>query len=125
MAKLIGMTGSVQVASAVYPVSEWNINVNNDTQDVTDTASGGWYEGLAGINSAETTFTAFWGSAVANLSTTFAIGTTVVVTLNIGNSAKFFTGSFIIKTFSVKNNAKTPVEFSCTGVSTGVVTMPA
>lgn len=125
MGKAIGMSGSVMVGSAVYPVTEWNIALSNDVQDVTDTGSAGWQELLAGVNSAESTFTAFWGSSAALLSTAFAIGTTVAIILNIGNTGKSFTGTFLIKTFSLKNNAKTPIEFSCTGGSTGSVTMPS
>ncbi|AWM39781.1 Phage major tail protein 2 [Gemmata obscuriglobus] len=125
MAKQIGMGGGVTAGSTECPVTEWTINVNNDTQDVTDTGSGGWQAMLAGVNSAETTFTAFWGGAVSVLSTLFAIGTTVPITLTVGTGGGVFAGSFVIKTFSVKNNAKTPVEFSCTGTSTGAVTMPS
>ena len=53
---LIGMGGSV----GTTPVTEWSITLNNDTQDVTDTGSAGWQAMLAGVSSAETTFTAFF-----------------------------------------------------------------
>ena len=125
MAKLIGMSGSITVSAATYPVSEWSVTVSNDVQDVVDTGSSGWVSRIAGVNSAELTFKAFWGSAVAELSTAFAIGTNIVPTLTIGNSMETFTGTFIITSFTVTNNAKTPVEFSCTAESVGIVTMPS
>ncbi|WP_261341128.1 phage tail protein [Fimbriiglobus ruber] len=119
------MSGSITVSSATYPVSEWSASVSNDGQDVTDTGSSGWVARIAGVNSAELTFKAFWGSATAELTTAFAIGTVVAATLTIGNSSETFIGNFLITSVEVTNNCKTPVEFSCTGESTGAITMPA
>jgi predicted secreted protein len=124
MAKLIGMGGNITVSSTAYPVSEWSANVSNDVQDVTDTGSSGWVNRIAGVNSAELTFKAWWGSSASTLSTIFAIGSVVSATLNIGGGSQTFSGSFVITDFTVTNNAKTPVEFSCTAQSNGIVTMP-
>jgi predicted secreted protein len=124
MAKLIGMGGSVTVGAEAYPVSEWSIKVSNDKQDVTDTGSAGWQALIAGINMAEVTFKSFWGSSTTGLSTTFAIGTVVTIELAIGTSGDTYEGSFLITDTTVTNPAKNPVEFECTGSSTGAVTIP-
>lgn len=125
--KLIGMGGNVTVASANYPVSEWSINVTNDVQDVTDTASGGWIASLEGVSGAEVTFRAWWGSSPSTLSTTFAIGASVAVTLNIGNQGtpQAVSGNVVISSFTITNNAKTTVEFQCTGKNNGTFTFPS
>ncbi len=125
MAKLIGMGGSITVSTAVYPVSEWSINVTDDVQDVTDTGSSGWTSRIAGVMSAELSFRAFWGSAAAILSTTFAIGTKVTASLAIGGGGDTVGGDFYISSFTITNNCKTPVEFQCTGQSDGAVTLPS
>lgn len=125
MAKLIGMGGSVTVGSAVYPVSEWSLNVSNDVQDVTDTGSAGWVASLEGVSSAELSFKAWWGSGPAVLSTTFGIGTTVSASLAIGSGSEAITGSYVISGFTITNNAKTAVEFQCTAKSNGAITFPA
>src|SRR6266545_4097308 len=99
MAKLIGMGGSITVGAAAYPVSEWSINVSDDVQDVTDTGSAGWTSRIAGVKSAELSFRAFWGSAAATLSTTFAIGTSVSVSLALGSGGDVVEGDFYISGF--------------------------
>lgn len=124
MAKLIGMGGSVSVGATAYPVSEWSLNATNDVQDVTDTASQGWTNRIAGVKSAELTFRAWWGSAAGDLSTVFAIGSVIAATLTIGSTSDIVTGSFVINSFTITNNAKTPVEFQCTAQSDGAVTFP-
>lgn len=118
------MGGSVKIGSAVYPVSTWSVNVSNDVQDCTDTGSNGWVAVLAGVSSAEVSFTAFWGSATAQLSTAFAIGSSVSLTLDIGNGADTVTGTVIIASFVIANPAKNPVTFECTGKSNGAFTFP-
>jgi len=122
MSKTIGMGGSVSLGSAVYPVSTWSVDVKNGVEDVTDTASGAWVSKIPGISEAEISFTAFWGSAVAELSTAFAIGTAVAASLAIGSGGGTVSGTFIIGSFKITNPAKNAVTFECTGQSTGTVT---
>jgi predicted secreted protein len=124
MAKLIGMGGSITVGSGTFPVSEWSLNVSNDSQDVTDTGSNGWVATLAGVNSAELSFRAWWGSGPSVLSTAFAIGTSVTASLAIGSGSEAITGNFIVSGFTFTNNAKSTVEFQVTAKSNGAITFP-
>ena len=119
------MGGSISLGSAVYPVSTWSLNLSNDVQEVTDTASNGWKTVIAGISSGELSFTAFWGASVASLSTAFGLGTSVVANLAVGNNGEVFSGTFIISSDVVTNGAKTPVEFQCTAVLNGAITLPS
>lgn len=130
MAKSIGMGGDLTFNSVAVHVTEWSIAVNNEVQDVTDTGSAGWQEMIAGINKATINATCFWNLTGTELSTTFAIGTIHAATAQVGptpgggGTAQTFTGNFIVSDFNVKNNAKTPIEFTVTLQSTGEVTMP-
>ena len=125
--KGLGMGGNVTTGGSDYPVTEWNGTLENDAQDVTDTGSAGWQALLAGINKADVTFTAFWGSAAASLAATFGIGTTATLTLNVGAAAytnhATIAGTFIIKSFAIKNAAKNAIEFTCNASSTGAITV--
>ncbi len=124
MAKITGMGGNITVSAADYPVSKWSLAVKDDVQDVVDTGSAGWEEYIAGVKSADLTFSAFWGSAVATLSNVFAIGTNVTATLKLGSGGQTASGVFIISDFTITNDAKTPITFECTAKSEGVISVP-
>lgn len=121
MAKRTGMGGVVTVATVEYPVGEWAVTATNDVQDTTDTGSDGWMDNCEGVSSAECSFKAFWGSAAGSLASAFEIGTVVSADFGIGGGGSV-SGDFRIKSFTITNNAKTPIEFSCTGTSKGEVT---
>ena len=123
MSKLTGMGGSVTVVSVVYPVKEWAMTIKNETQTVTDTGSSGWQEKIAGVSSASGSFTAYWGGVTQTLTTSFTQGSIVTASFAIGSSAHAVSGSFIIDEDAIKNDATSPVEFSCTCSSTGAVTV--
>lgn len=122
MAKLTGMGGNITVSATAYPVSNWSINVTNDVQEVTDTGSAGWAAFLAAVSGAELTFTAFHGAAGTAYATTFAQGATVAASLAIGSGGSTVGGSFIVSSYTITNDAKTPVEFQCTAKLTGALT---
>lgn len=124
MAKYLGMGGSITVGALTVPVSEWSISVSDDTQETTDTGSGGWVSRLSGVNSAEVTFRAFWDDTGALLSTTFNIGVTVTAVLAIGASGDNISFPGIVSAFTITNNAKTPIEFQGTILSNGAPTFP-
>src|ERR1700722_14943440 len=124
MSKLIGMGGSATNGSVVYPVKEWSVDAKNDLQDVTDTASSSWTANIAGVNEADIKFSSWWGSGPATLSTAWALGTAIALSLALGNSAQVITGSMLVGGFTITNNCKTPIEFACSGKNNGVIVFP-
>lgn len=121
MAIKTGIAGSITVGMTTYPVTEWSVVASDDLQDITDTSSDGWQVQLSSIKSAEATFKAFYGST-AGLASAFAIGSTVTASFAIGNTGDSVDGDFVIKSFTITNNYRTPIEFMCTASSTGEIT---
>ncbi len=121
MASQIGMGGNIIIATTTIPVATWTIAAKNDVQDVTSTNDAGWQDVIAGVSSADLTFTAYWGKPAALLSTTCAIGTTVTFTGTYGTTTAATNGTFIISDFTIKNDAKTPITFECSAKSKGIV----
>jgi len=50
MAKITGKNGRVTVDSTVIGVTQFQLNINNERQDCTNSESGGWREGVAGLD---------------------------------------------------------------------------
>ncbi|MFO0851679.1 MAG: hypothetical protein U0871_24415 [Gemmataceae bacterium] len=108
------------------PVENWDINVESDAQDVTDTGSGGWQALINGIRKAEITLTGFWNADAngVNLSTVFTPGRVITVKCQLGNytvtttsgvvsgtdEASFFQADVIVGNLKVGNNVRGPLE---------------
>jgi hypothetical protein len=83
MPKVSGQGGNVTIGSFTYPVIEWSADLSAVIDDVTDTGSDGWAEGLRivkKLNSFE--FSTYETGAIE---LTNSVGSTITVTGNLGN----------------------------------------
>ena len=114
----------------IQPVTEWSVSIANDTQETTDTGTGGWATFIAGINSWEGSATFFWDAAVTTLTAAavFSPGRPISlglklgkykITLPTGDDAPTFgasgytlAGDALVSSFAIKNNVKGAVEIT-------------
>jgi predicted secreted protein len=121
------------------PVESWEGTVNSDLQDVSDTASGGWQELIAGFRDLEATLTGWWDATTDAVSLaailspgrpiTFALllgayKVTVSLGVPVGTTTPgAVTGTAFVGTFKITNATKEAIKWEVTIKSTGPVTI--
>jgi len=126
IAAINGQGGVVTFGSNSLCVSNWNADGDVDVLDTTTVCSGGWQENINGIKKLEGTLEIPWDTSAIPTSGVLPIvpGAVGTMTLNIGTTPKFITGTGRISKIGVKNEAKGVVTFSASFVSTGVWNYP-
>ena len=123
MAYFIGQGGSISVGTGTpvtVCVETWSVSYTNDAQDVTTTCSAFWQDVIAGVNSAELTFSGYYDAA-ASIFTTVEVGDTLAFTAPLGTGGEAISGNFLVTGLNVENPAKTTVKFTVTAKSTGPI----
>lgn len=123
-----GALGKVTIESEDVAVKGWSISVEADTDDTTDSSTGGWADRISSIKSASGSFTAVWDILKNPFEhgPAFAVGDEVALELYIGTpgDAHMFELQAILKTVEFDSENRLAVKWNCTFESTGVVTMP-
>jgi hypothetical protein len=122
-----GFSGTVLCAAYALDITEWSCDVEVEILDTTNTGDLGWQTNINGCKKATGSVKTFWdtaavptGAANANIQN----GTSVTLTLNIGNSGRSIIVPARVGKITVSNPVKGVVPFEFTYESTGVCTLP-
>lgn len=122
-----GFSGTVLCGAYALDVTEWSADIEVEILDTTNTGDLGWQTNINGCKKATGSCKTFWdtaavptGAGAANIQN----GTTVTLTLNIGNSGRFFVIPARVGKITVSNPVKGVVPFEFSYESNGVVTLP-
>ena len=112
-------------ATALY-TRTWEINLKNRLAETTNSATSGLATWFATVSEADFSCEAIWDDAeIPDTDNGLTRGASLTVKLNIGNSAKFYTGTALIETLTVKvDNIQGVVIYNITGKYTGAITLP-
>lgn len=132
MAAIIGYSGSCTAGgSAVGVAKAWSVDINGETVDVTDFASGGWKKSVSTLKSWSGSITVIFDggedAGVAALIAGLTAGSSVALVLTTGatgtGSAETFTGDANITSMPVTQDVNGIVEVSFAFEGTGALTL--
>ena len=103
-------------------MTEWSSTENWNLKDLTTTCSGGYQEKGKGIRGISATFTGFFDPTVGEIAE-ISSGNVLDMTVNLGNSASFVTGNFLVADWKITNNATEYVTIEVSIESTGAYTI--
>jgi hypothetical protein len=118
MAFYAGKTGSVTVGAAVWKLSEWTLDFETDIVDVSNFASSGYRENVAGLTKATITGKGPFDSGSMALTS----GTQYSITLGLNSGGVTFVIPARVGKISLATNVEGKPEVSFTAESTGTIT---
>ena len=110
------------VSTGTLCVENWQLEIRNDTQDVSTTCSQDFIDRMAGMSDGTLTFTGFFDSSASILSP-IQPGFDIDFTANIGTAGGSIEMNAIVSSVSVENPAKTSVKYTVTALSNGPITL--
>lgn len=121
-----GKNGTVTADGTNIQVVDWTANFNAEIHDVTNTASGGYADNVAGILEADGTFVGHWDGTVNlfNDPPDLEPGNVVTATLTAGDSGDVFTLSIRVKTVTIENQTRGTVKYTVNWQSKGSYSFP-
>ncbi len=108
---------------ATLSVTDWEMMVNGEALDTTNTGDSGWESNILGAKSFEGSCKAFWDStAVPTGSANYKAGERGTGTFKVGSSGKTYVGTIQITQTKIANSAKGVVGFDITFKGSGALT---